>query len=141
MVSFTCPSTSYKCNHLLCILLCLAYFPQHNVYTIYACCFANISLFLGSKQSHDHTVVQSYGKAKQRASAQNCCPQQESPLLYLGTLQYVGTTQSSYNPGDPQTTLSTPGSPPHFLTWAPLSWAWPWGWGTSNISDFGLCCL
>lgn len=66
-----------------------------------------------------------------RAESQhpNLHRQKKSPLLCLGTVQHVGTIQSSYNPGYPQIILSAPGSPPHVPTWAPLSRAQPLRWG------------
>ena len=69
----------------------------------------------------DPAVVQSLcqNRAESQHPALAHCPQPESPLLCLGTVQQVGLTRLSCDSADPQTMLSLlgfcPGLPPEHL--------------------------
>ena len=60
-----------------------------------------------------------YSKVEQKAGTLAHCPQPETLLLCLGTVQHVGATHSSCDPGDPQSILSLLGLrlalPPEYL--------------------------
>ena len=74
-----------------------------------------------------------YDKVEQRAGTQACCPQLESLLLCLGTVQHISPICSSCCPEDPPNMCSTPGSPPSFPTGAPLILAQPQWWQTPKL--------